>query len=470
MRLKFILAPFSLFIIIFSSCHKETYYTSSSAKLSFSTDTVMFDTVFSTIGSATKRLMVHNPYDKAIKISKIYVGKGSASNFKLNIDGLASNETTDVEIAAKDSMYIFVEVTVDPTGSNSPVIIDDSVVFVTNGEVQKVTLEAYGQDVHLYKDSTIQSTVWTADKPYLIYDYLLVDSLQTLTIEAGAVIYMHHDASFIVHGSLVANGTLDKHIVFRGDRLEELYKDLNGQWGYIAMVNGSTNNILNYVEIKNATAGIQIGEYSDNLNSTLELSNCLIQNMSFAGIYAFGATITAYNTIIDDCAYYALGVFRGGSYHFVHSTISNSTSSSKNYPSVLLSNNYGTSYPGSLENAYFGNCIIYGSLDNEIGFINTGGTFNYLFDHCLIKVKPSADTSYFQGINITDTTYFKNLIKNKDPKFLYPDTFNFQLDSLSPAINEGLLEIATPYPLDYNGTNRLLNDGLPDLGAFERKK
>lgn len=52
---------------------------------------------------------------------------------------------------AGDSLFVFVQVTVDPTGSTSPLLIKDSVIFETNGNIQDVKLTAIGQDVYLVK-------------------------------------------------------------------------------------------------------------------------------------------------------------------------------------------------------------------------------------------------------------------------------------------------------------------------------
>ena len=51
--------------------------------LSFSLDTILFDTVFTGVGSTTQRLQVYyNPNDKAIQISSIEVGRGGDSSFQ----------------------------------------------------------------------------------------------------------------------------------------------------------------------------------------------------------------------------------------------------------------------------------------------------------------------------------------------------------------------------------------------------
>ena len=74
------------------SCEDEKYLSSPEAQLRFSADTIMFDTVFSTIGSTTRLLKIFNPYHEKVMISRIKVGAGDLSNFRLNINGFVGNE------------------------------------------------------------------------------------------------------------------------------------------------------------------------------------------------------------------------------------------------------------------------------------------------------------------------------------------------------------------------------------------
>ena len=47
---------------------------------------------------------------------------------------------SDVEIAANDSIYIFIQVNVNPNNASSPMIITDAINFVVNGNSQIVLL------------------------------------------------------------------------------------------------------------------------------------------------------------------------------------------------------------------------------------------------------------------------------------------------------------------------------------------
>jgi len=224
----------SLIFIFFTcfaitSCKKEKFLKDSDAKLDFSTDTVQFDTVFTTIGSATLNFKVYNAYNKTLKISSIRLAKGNASFFRLNINGVSTRQLNDVELEAKDSMYIFVEVHVDPLNSNNPLVVQDSVVFETNGNFQDIKLVAFGQDVNLINGKIIRNdTTWTNSKPFLVYNSMLVDSGVTLNILSGTKIYFHKDSRLYVLGTLLANGNKGEPIIFRNDRLEHWYDDVPG--------------------------------------------------------------------------------------------------------------------------------------------------------------------------------------------------------------------------------------------------
>lgn len=454
------------------SCEDEGYVTSTDAQLRFSTDTIAFDTIFTTIGSTTKRFTVSNPYDEDILISSIYLAGGSASNFRLNVNGYNEDELSNIEIAAKDSIYIFVEVTIDPNGNNTPMIVEDSIIFITNTNLQKINLTAYGQDFELISSKKISTTTWTADKPYLVYGYAYVDSLATLTIESGAKIYFHNGAGLYVKGNIIANGTFEKQITFLGDRLESSYQDIPDQWNGITLYSGSHDNVLNYVTIKNANIGLQVGTLEDKGYASLDFSNSRIENMAYAGLFAMKSHVSGYNNLIANCGYYAAALLIGGEYEFYHTTIANYWSYGsgvRTTASVVISNvlfvdgDDQTSYSGDLTKATFANSIIYGNVSSEIELGDNGeNIFNYKFDHCILKAPDTLDVSNANHyVNVFVGSYY-------DPEFIdVYDDYNYQLDTLSPAKDVGSSAYAKLYPLDLLNESRINDDG-PDLGAFER--
>ena len=248
MTKRFFFLLFGAYLVFaMSSCKKEDLLTDSNATLNFSDDTVMFDTVFATIGSATKNLRVYNPYDQPIKISNIRLAGGSTSYYRMNVNGLPGTSFNDIELRAGDSLWIFVEVTVDPNTQLLPYIIQDSIVFETNGNRQDVDLVSWGQNAHFIvadqvlnlKDDqgktvgqikyaiidTIDNhtTVWDNQLPYVVYGgYAVVDSSTTLEITQGTQIHFSNNAGLWVYkgGKLKVTGTAQNQVVCQGLRRE----------------------------------------------------------------------------------------------------------------------------------------------------------------------------------------------------------------------------------------------------------
>ena len=237
---------------LLTSCIDDDFTTNPSHILAFSTDTVAFDTVFTTIGTSTRSFRIYNPNKKLLNISSIKLADAERSGFHINVDGMSGDQFTDVEIRGKDSLYIFVEANIDPTNQDNPIFIVDSIVFLTNGVQQDVKLTAYGQDVIIKRGETLTAdTRLTAERPYLIYDSLVVAPGATLHIEPGARVHFHHKASLLVQGRLQAEGSIENQIQIRGDRLDRLFADLpydnlGGQWGGIRFYPESFGNKIAY--------------------------------------------------------------------------------------------------------------------------------------------------------------------------------------------------------------------------------
>ncbi|MDB4583772.1 hypothetical protein N9164_11515 [Draconibacterium sp.] len=468
------MAVVAIFFTLFS-CEDDGYMTSPDAQLQFSVDTIAFDTIFTTVGSTTQYFTVTNPYDENVIISQIRVAGGDLSSFRLNINGNEGNEVFDVEIPPNDSIFIFVEVTIDPNGQNLPMVVQDSIEFMTNANLQGINLIAYGQDFKLIKGERLETTTWTSEKPYLIEEYAVVDSSAVLTIEPGTKIFFHDGAGLYVKGQIIANGSFQEPITFLSDRLEDTYKNIPDQWNGIILFSGSHNNLFNFCTIKNANIGLQVGTIEDDGFATVELTNSRIENMAYAGLFALKSKVYAYNDVIANCGFYTVALLVGGVYEFYHSTIANYwgnySSKARSTSSLVISNvlvvpqedGSSVAYNGDLEKATFGNSIVYGNISKEIELGNNEeNTFNYLFDHCIIQVPDTFDTS--------NKNHYLNVLKGPDfdPLFMDPyEEYNYALDTLSPAKDIGKLEFAKQFPLDILFKDRNADDG-PDFGAFER--
>lgn len=431
----------------------------SKSDLSLPEDTLTFDTVFTTLGSTTKYFKIHNTSSRSIIVSSILLAGGNASNFRLNIDGFPVNELKDVEIAPNDSLYIFVAVTVDPNNQNNPFLITDSVLFNTNGNLQKVILMAYGQNANFYNAAEICDETWTKDKPYIIINSAIVDSSCTLTIEPGTRIYLHAGSRLYVSGTLIVNGTKTDSVVFQGDRLEQNYLDVPGQWEGIHILRSSTNNEIKNAIIKNAVVGIRVDSLPENANPKLTISNSRIYNILSSGILSLTSVIEGENLVMYNCGQNNLQLEGGGFYDFTHCTLVNYNTNdylSHQDPVIKLSNYLETGsgiYLAEM-NASFTNCIIYGTDTTEIDadkYKNDNTPLNYLFDHCLVKLKPSQINS----------TNFINSFFNVDPLFTGTTNNDFHLKPGSPAINSGK---PTSVLTDIEENPR---DATPDIGAFE---
>jgi len=117
----------ALILLVFSSCRKDFSAELSSGKLTFSKDTVYLDTVFTNIGSSTYNLKVYNKSNKNISVPFIGLGKGENSFYRLNVDGMPGKIFENVEILAKDSLYIFIETTIDYSQVTNPIYTDEIV-------------------------------------------------------------------------------------------------------------------------------------------------------------------------------------------------------------------------------------------------------------------------------------------------------------------------------------------------------
>jgi hypothetical protein len=477
---------FLLVLIIFllssllPSCKDDDFTSNSSYKLSLSADTLSFDTVFTSIINPVKRILIYNNTSENIKIESLSLFS-EHNCFQMNVNGKSGNFFHNLELFAKDSLYIFVQVKIEELGQNTPLLITDSIVFHYNGNKQKIILETHGQDVHLYrKKSIISDERWTNNKPYLIYDTLLVNNEASLRIEEGTKIYFHKSGTMVINGKLEIEGTLDNPVLLRGSRNDIAYNKipydrLTSQWGGIHITETSSGNIINHATIRNGNFGIWI-DSAEIISGTyrLTLSNSEIHNTKQATLKATHANLYAYNSIISNGAYTCI-LLEGGDYLFNHCTVADYSPESRTFGAVILANHilFDKEVLSPL-NVQFNNCIIYGSRQKELIMENINesnlpdNTFNYLFHSCLIRyqqstLNPELDI-YSSG--------FRNTIWNEDPNFQIINQdylYNFHLNPLSAAINNGEPEILDIYPecrFDRDGFSRIF-DGTPDIGAYE---
>jgi hypothetical protein len=440
----FFLFAFLLFIS-FAACKKETLLTNGGS-LTFSTDTLTFDTVFTQYASFTLSVKIYNPQNQKVVVSSVRMKGGDNSFFQLNVDGLPGNNITQLNIAAHDSLYVFATVKIDPTDENNPFVVSDELIATLNGKDFSIPVIAYGQNAHYLRDSVIvQNATWGNDKPYVILQGALVDSNVTLTIQPGCRIYMNQDARLFVKGTLIANGTKTDSIIFQGDRLDRAYfgyEGYPGEWGGIYFFQNSFGNKLNWVILQNCgnsalgtqPAAIQVTGNGGNINQ-LTMTNTIIRNSIGFGLLSFTGNIVAQNCLIHTCGAQTLAVLQGGNYAFDNCDFINYGSdkvSHINEATAAVLNYFDISQTqrivGNLS-ASFRNCVFTGSLEDEL-FCNkdSAATYHVSFTNCLIK----AQTAIPAYASVT------NCLLNDDPLFKDISKWDFRPADDSPLIDAGI--------------------------------
>ncbi|MBT4776283.1 MAG: hypothetical protein HOH13_10350 [Crocinitomicaceae bacterium] len=462
-RFTLFILSFVILLIAISSCRKDTILTDGSAQLAFTQDTILFDTVFTTIGSVTKHFKILNEHNQPINISAVDLASGTNSNYRINIDGNPGVSFNNIEIPANDSLFVFVEATIDPTGINTPLIVEDSIVFLTNGNEQKVWLHAWGQDAYFHNREQIAvSTSWSADKPHVIYGYVFVDSAQTLTIQSGVTVYSHNNAILYINkASLQADGTLGNPITFRGDRLAPFLlaepDSVSGQWRGI-WFNEALNSTITHTEIKNAIVGIQVDTLQ--AGEFVNLNKVKVNNSLYASLIGQG-NIIARNCLFGNAGNYSGIISYGGDQSYTHCTFGNYWTESDRTTTLFALTDYftfgGAIYYRPFIKADFINCIFYGpdANDNEITLDtldrNLSGTApEFHFYNCLLKT----------NLSTANSDYYSNCVTNSNPVFTNPAIWDFHIGS-GGAENFGSFNLTD----DIENITRL---DPPDVGCYER--
>lgn len=492
----FIFALLTFSLALLNSCQKDFDFTTDpNAKLAFTADTLRFDTVFTSVGSATRFFKILNNNDKPIKISRIWLENPTPSvtgaTFNMNVDGISGREFRDVEINANDSIYVFVETTINPNAINNPFIINHLINFETNGNQQKVVIEAWGQNANYIPNRWAQGKIteydlnggtwtWNDPKPYVIYGIVVVRN-GTLELPAGCRVYVHgglardastrdiyNDGLLVIssNASLISRGTKEKPVVLQGDRLEEEFKDEVGQWVGVLIAPTSSGNEATFTTVKNS----RIGFYVDS-NADLSLKNCRIFNTAASGLLAIHSTVRAENCLFHDNGGGAAQLEFGGDYLFQYCTMASfgtrqpalSMNNVRCYERQGIACTLAKSYPLKTR---FRNCIVYGSKEDEIAIFdatdNTPQDCDFLFTNSIVRVKDLLKPAVFPNfltqncINCINAPSNAKLFKKTAEK-------NFQLDTLS--IAEGR---AVPIPTILQDLNLKLRDiQTPDIGCFE---
>lgn len=459
MKLKILL----LLIILsglFASCSKDEEITFDPAvKLKFSADSVLFDTVFTSIGSSSRRLKIFNPNLKAIQINQIRLSGGSGSPFSLNINGVAAAEVNNMKLNGTDSLNIFVKVQINPTVQNLPFIVEDSILLYFNGKKERIPLIAYGQNAIFINGNTIAAnTTWNSKLPYLIYRSVTIDKNATLTLEPGTRILFHGNSTMTIKGTLKAAGSKTDSIVFAGDRLEKIYRDQTGQWNGLHFYPESKNSQIHYAVIKNGVTGITVDSLGMNGQPKLLLTNSIIKNMEVVGFLGYQAELSAFNNLFYNCGQYLLYGAGGGNYNLKQNTFAGyNPAFARKTPSVYLSDYISNTQTSDLTLEIYNN-IIWGNLSDEL-IVDKKSTGSTLTANIKNNLLMSNNPLYHTNANLL----------NQSPLFINIETGDFRLSAASPAANKGSNLGTDPYYTLY--LNKDLNNKArifpSELGCYE---
>lgn len=449
------------------SCIEDDFTTSPSDVLTFSRDTVSFDTVFTDVGTPTARLKVFNRSKKSVRISSIRF-RNADTRFSLNVDGMAGKDFRDVEIRGRDSIYIFIECFLPEEGGDKPVLYEDNLDFVTNGVTQAVNVRAFGQNVTRLRALTLDSDMTlTPDRPYVVFDSLVVASGTTLRIEPGTRLLFHDKASLVIRGRILANGAPGKMIDLRGDRLDNVLTDVEydimaGQWEGVRIAPESFDNELSYVNMRSTVFGLTIDSCADLSRQKLTIVNSWLHNSQGRVLTSKYAAVDAYGVCFSEAADAVVALY-GGIHRFVQCTIANYYLFSA-ITEPLLSLYHCRSEKTDLAptlplmNLSLENSIIYG-LGGDLNEGNLDDSQVYL-RNVLLKSKGDNDS------------HFISCLWDVDPLFYTVREdyiFNYRLRPESPAIGAGNPSFVTSIcRYDMDGLDRL-SAGNPDLGAYVYK-
>lgn len=501
----------SCLLTFLPGCEPKEDLVQTSGSLEFSSDSVKFDTVFTTITTVTKRLWVYNRNAGAVKVERISLANQTSTlPYQLIVSGDAGNSASGVTIRGKDSLLVLVKAVLGDNSSTKPFLLADQINFRTNGNDQNVKLVAYGQNAYFHDGEILPcNSIWRNDKPHVIYNSVQVNPGCTLRIMPGTRVYSHAGSAIIVQGRLVVNAPVDYQpptgttndtvkaanpniVRFMGDRLESFYNDGPGQWGGIVFTNTSRGNSIRYAEIKNATFGALIYNPAPSGSTLpdLTLDNTVIRNISgskvsFAnanastggGIISYSGAVTATNCLFTNCGEYAI-VGIGGTYDVNFCTIANYTPSFHRETSSLTFSNTDDNHPTVKlpTSVSVRNSIVWGSYEDELFLQNNADYIGTLtISNCLLRTKEYQATTDAPGKPGLASTARRNLV-NTDPLFVRTSLFSslpdYRLQDASPATTprrsvatgsivppRDLLNLQRPAP----------NQTMPSLGAYEHK-
>lgn len=473
-----------LLAIMLYSCAREDVYMGDDINIITSRDTIMFDTVFTEVGSATRSFKIYNSKNKAVAVDLKLQG-GNNSFYRINVDGIVGPEVNGATIQAEDSLYVFVEVFIDPDQplSISPFVVEDQILITGGNDQEIVYLESFGQNANYVfgkRDITaiedicngLSQITWNDPKPYVIYGIMAIDGCD-LIMNAGTNVYVHggivqedslsYNPGRIITingGSIQANGTLSDPITIQGDRLEPEFADVAGQWFGIVLTNESMDNNFSFTTIKNGIYGILADS-----SSHVDIDHSQLLNSSSLGLFGSHSSIDVSNSLIYSTGSYGVYWRYGGVYNMNYTTVVSYGVQAE----ALRMENYLCTDPlclGEIRTnplqSTISNSIIVGSSRDEILIDEFEGsdpaTVEYSINNTMVRIDDFLESrpDFFD--------FCTNCINynGSDTLFVDINENNYELDSLSIAERKAL------------PSNDIIDDLLgrarsnsPDIGCYE---
>jgi hypothetical protein len=180
-----------------------------------------------------------------------------------------------------------------------------------------------------------------------------------------------------------------------------------------------------------------------------------------AGIFSFSGDFTLNNCLLTNCGEYAVRAVGGGQYNLNFCTVANYTPQFRRETSSLFFSSKAArpqvANPIQTD-ITIQNSIVWGSIEDELGFENSGTPYPVKVENSILRTKALRTT-----LNVNDNLINVNPKFKRSPDNRFADKFDFSLDTLSPASNRP----ARGARLDYD-LRHVQRGPAPDLGAYER--
>ncbi len=467
-----------LFAVAMVACtDDDTFSNSPNRRLTFSTDTVRLDTVFSRVPTSTRTFWVYNHSGSGLRLTNVRLKGGNQSGYRVNVDGVSLGatsgyQTSDLEVRKGDSIRVFVELTSALNGKDTPQKVEDQLVFtLESGVEQSVCLSALSWDANVIRSLTLQrDTVLSKGKPTIVYGGITVPTGTTLTINPGVTLYFHADAGLQVDGTLLVKGTPEENVVLRGDRLDRMfdylpYDGVSGQWQGIRIGADSYGNSIEYADIHSTMEGI-VCDSSDVERQKLVMTGSIVHNCNGDGVRLRSVWAQLDNCQLTNSLGNCLNVC-GGNVTVNNSTLAQFYPFDADRGAALAFANHDDTYDLPLTFT-MQNSIVTGYANDvlEGSVRDTTVAFDYHFDHCILRTPKDSTDERLTNIDFEDVKdtarYGERIFRQVDADL---QRYDFRLSKQSVAIGQANPD--TALPADRKGVRR---GEEPDLGCYQHEE